>query len=354
MIKVSGISEPLLISFFITGLQKDIRRELQFHRPATLMAAFARARAYEARFADGAPQVRPSFHEVSSFRSGPSMGPTPSQGFSSPSTVDRPTLAKTNQPMTGFHPHSSSTPHSPMPKLPPLRTNPALPIRRLTLVELRDKRERGLCYNCDEKFGPNHHCRSKYLLLLGCEEDNTTVDEQEEDSDSPGEEVSGDISTLHTLSCQHQGCSLCFFGLYGSKQFQVLIDSGSTHKFIKPALVQQLGLPVTIIPRFRVSTGSGAFLVCQYTYPATSLTLQGIDFTVDLFVLAIEGPDIVLGFPWLQLLGRVSHDYSALTMEFLWQGRQVTIKGESTKLPTPVSLHQLQALVQGGENPQLF
>ncbi|MCH98142.1 hypothetical protein A2U01_0019141, partial [Trifolium medium] len=52
MNKVTGISEPLLISFFITGLKRSLRRELQFHRPPTLMEAFAMARAYEARLDD--------------------------------------------------------------------------------------------------------------------------------------------------------------------------------------------------------------------------------------------------------------------------------------------------------------
>ena len=46
MNRVTGISEPLLISFFITGLHPDIRRELQFHRPSSLMEAFAMAMAY--------------------------------------------------------------------------------------------------------------------------------------------------------------------------------------------------------------------------------------------------------------------------------------------------------------------
>ena len=82
--------------------------------------------------------------------------------------------------------------------------------------------------------------------------------------------------------------------------------------------------------------------------------LQGIPFTVDLFVLAIEGPDVVLGFPWLQLLGRVPHDYSALMMEFWWQCHKVTMIGETTNLATPISLHQLQALLSGGDSPQLF
>ncbi|MCI37413.1 hypothetical protein A2U01_0058637, partial [Trifolium medium] len=43
MNKVTGISEPLLISFFITGLKRNLRRELQLHRPFTLTDAFAMA-----------------------------------------------------------------------------------------------------------------------------------------------------------------------------------------------------------------------------------------------------------------------------------------------------------------------
>ena len=55
------------------------------------------------------------------------------------------------------------------------------------------------------------------------------------------EEISGGISTLHGLSCQHQGKSLRVFGTHGVHRFQVLIDSGSTHNFIKPTLVGTLG-----------------------------------------------------------------------------------------------------------------
>ena len=53
MNKVIGIYEPLLISFFTTGLKPAIRRELPFNQPSSLMEAFALARAYEARKEDG-------------------------------------------------------------------------------------------------------------------------------------------------------------------------------------------------------------------------------------------------------------------------------------------------------------
>ena len=64
---------------------------------------------------------------------------------------------------------------------------------------------------------------------------------------------------------------------------------------------------------------------------------------------------MVLCFSWLRLLGRVSHDYSALTMDFIWQGQKVTLKGETEQLPTFVSLHQLlQALLHNKDIQGLF
>ena len=48
MNKGTGISEPLLISFFITYLKPEIHRELLFSRPSTLFETFALACAYEA------------------------------------------------------------------------------------------------------------------------------------------------------------------------------------------------------------------------------------------------------------------------------------------------------------------
>lgn len=179
------------------------------------------------------------------------------------------------------------------------------------------------------------------LLLIGADDDDldTTIE------DPTPEDVVGDISSLHALSSQHKGRSLRVSCAYGHHRLQTLIDNGSTHNFIKPSVVERLGLTMTPCPRFRVATGCGSALLCQYCCSAVPLNLQGITFSVDLFILAIEGPDVVLGFPWLESLGKVTHDYSALTMEFTWEGQPVTLRGDSTIPSQSVSLLQLQALV---------
>ena len=60
-------------------------------------------------------------------------------------------------------------------------------------------------------------------------------------------------SLLFMVSCVNLIPDLCVFGTYGSQTFQVLIDIESTHNFVKPVLVEQLGLLMTPIRHFRVS-----------------------------------------------------------------------------------------------------
>jgi hypothetical protein len=37
-------------------------------------------------------------------------------------------------------------------------------LRRLTVTEMADRREKGLCFNCDEKFSRGHRCQRLFYL----------------------------------------------------------------------------------------------------------------------------------------------------------------------------------------------
>ena len=41
-----------------------------------------------------------------------------------------------------------------------------MPIKRLTPAQTDERRKRGLCYNCDEKWGVGHKCKNAKLFLL--------------------------------------------------------------------------------------------------------------------------------------------------------------------------------------------
>ena len=39
-------------------------------------------------------------------------------------------------------------------------------IKRLTPAQMDERRKRGLCYNCDDKWGVGHKCKNAKLFLL--------------------------------------------------------------------------------------------------------------------------------------------------------------------------------------------
>lgn len=48
---------------------------------------------------------------------------------------------------------------------------PKLPIKCLTLAKIQEKTEKSVCFNCDEKYHVNHCCKSRFLILIGNDEE---------------------------------------------------------------------------------------------------------------------------------------------------------------------------------------
>ena len=102
-------------------------------------------------------------------------------------------------------------------------------------MELKEEKDKGLYYNCDQKYSANHHCRSKFLLLLG------TYNEPSEESpllEQIEKVVTTDISSVNALTGQSNPRSFRVIGEIGRQHLHVLIYSGNTHNFIKPQWVE--------------------------------------------------------------------------------------------------------------------
>jgi hypothetical protein len=46
------------------------------------------------------------------------------------------------------------------------RTFLGIPVQRITPAQMRHCRDKGLCYNCDEKWSPAHKCKSPIVYLM--------------------------------------------------------------------------------------------------------------------------------------------------------------------------------------------
>ncbi|KAJ4809119.1 polyprotein [Rhynchospora pubera] len=308
--RARSFSQEQLQSIFIAGLQPRIRRAVQCHRPRDLHDAFALARLHEAQLADSY---------------------TP---FNRPGQPRNPTITPTRQPQA--LPAPTVVPPQPM----------RLPIKRLSTEEMQLRRQQGLCFNCDDKFAPGHRCKGKSMLLYleGIEADSGDHDNQNLTSIEPEEQTEPEIS-LNALLGRYGAKSMRMLGHIQSQPVQVLVDSGSTNNFISRRAAQFLNLTSTPTQLFRVRVGNGEALQCTAYCQAVSIYIQSYLFTTDLFILDLEGSDVVLGVQWLETLGPILTDWSQLTMDFTHNGKSIHLQGNSSPFAQAISSAALHKLI---------
>ncbi|RVX04915.1 Retrovirus-related Pol polyprotein from transposon 297 [Vitis vinifera] len=266
MNKFTGISESLLISFFITGLKSDIRRELLSQRPSTLMEAFALARAYETRCEEIKQSARP-WHKWSSSNAANTSTVS--------STRQHAVTAVPTGPFQTVAPAPASPPTTVGHKqTPPIAPAPTLPIRRLTPT-------------------------NKFLLLLGTD-DIDEIQMMMAWRPKPAEDlVTGDISSLNALAGQGNPRSLRLVGtdpqfkcpqhvclaatsdrrvgncLFGTKDNTLIFPNtlpvaiSSTLQKFRDMFLPPTGLPshCTIDHKIHLIPNSKPVNVCPYRYP---------------------------------------------------------------------------------------
>ena len=130
---------------------------------------------------------------------------------------------------------------------------------------------------------------------MGADDYDRQLKESDLDDSHLDEDIPSDISSLNALMGHPYVHALRLEGSFDAHQFHVLIDSGSTHNFIKLTIIENLQLPMSGTPYFRVFIGNGDFLLYTQCFPSVPIVLQGYKFTTNLFVLPIEGLDVVLG-----------------------------------------------------------
>ena len=47
-----------------------------------------------------------------------------------------------------------------------LESKARLPIKRISPTQMEERKKKGLCYNCDDKWGVGHKCKNAMLFLL--------------------------------------------------------------------------------------------------------------------------------------------------------------------------------------------
>ncbi|WVZ17466.1 hypothetical protein V8G54_010448 [Vigna mungo] len=111
------------------------------------------------------------------------------------------------------------------------------------------RREKNLCFNCDERYTRGHRCKPQFLLL-------TIFDAEEDDESASTEDIpnsewipqAAGLISLHAFSGQWSPRTFRVTGSIYGYAVQILIDSGATHNFIQNKVAQFLHLPTQPTP----------------------------------------------------------------------------------------------------------
>lgn len=314
--RVDGLPEHFLIGCFVAGLRDDIRLDVKIKHPNTLAEAIGVARLIEER-----NQIQ-------------RKGGTPYRG--QPAPVATRVNSNPNPGILGPPPGPPTTPP----------TAPAR-IRRISTQEARERREKGLCYYCDEKFAPGHRCERPQLFMI---EDIAEPAADDGGDDKPpvteSHEIIPEIS-FHAIAGASHPQTIRVAGRLKNKDLTVLIDGGSTHNFIDQTIVSRYGLPITHNKKFQVMVANKEQIECGGVCRALTIDVQGTPITADFYILPVAACPIVLGVQWLATLGPIETDYSQLTMSFTQDGVTRTFHGlkqQGVEVLTDKDFHGLSGI----------
>ncbi|KAD3336501.1 hypothetical protein E3N88_32020 [Mikania micrantha] len=280
------ICDEYAVSLFLRAVKPEIGYPLRLLRPKNLPEAYLLARIQDE--AINVVQVNPiravrpnnsTYSTLTSFKALPS-----------PATINPPLLPN-----------------------PSLKSKAAVPIRRLTHKEIEEKRAKGECFGCNEKYTPAHQCKNKQLFSIEILEE--TEVEQAEESEIPSQLQDPYIS-LNAIMGVPSFSTMRIKGSIGTKPLQILIDSGSTHNFLNLDLAIKMKCPIKSVAALNITIADGNKMACNHLCEGFKWIMQGNWFVTDVMLVPLTNYDLVLGVQWLQTLDDIVWNFKDLTMKF--------------------------------------
>lgn len=160
-----------------------------------------------------------------------------------------------------------------------------------------------------------------------------------------------DVS-VHALAGYANPQTMCVKGYIKKQPVSILIDFGSTDNFLDSKIARKLACSSTSCDKFEVKVVDGRSLACSAKCSDVEISMQGQHIRTDLFLLSLEGYDLVLGARWLRTLGDITWNFSKLVMRFTLDGKKVVIHGKGSGEVSTVSAHQMERILK--KRPEVF
>ncbi|KAF5447657.1 hypothetical protein F2P56_033191, partial [Juglans regia] len=301
--RLRGLSEGYKLSCFLSGLKDEIRLQVRMFNPKDLLSAYSLAKLQEESVSVYKKQFRSGgYHESGILKNSPNN-------------------------------HQSIQKHNHNPNSNPSSQKAIVSVQKIKPHQMKERRDKGLCYYCDSKWNPGHKCqRPKLFLMEEVEEEDVVIEEEkielvnEEVLDFVDNPNQPEIS-LHAIIGSISPKTMRIRGKIGNQELVVLIDLGSTHNFVDPSVIKKGNIPVNLVEKVRVRVANGEQVSSEGGCSDLRVKLQGNVFLIDAFVLVLAGCDMVLGVQWLRELGTILWNFKDLSMKFQQEGRAVALQG---------------------------
>lgn len=221
-------------------------------------------------------------------------------------------------------------------------------------------RKKCLCYNYNERYDPNHKCQAKFFLHIASDDDDLIIrpppnpGPEDPPSDSQIDAPFLAQLSLYALSSHTASVTLRVTSSVNGHDMVVLIDGGNIHSFIQDRMVHFLNIAAQPTQRLSVMIGNGSEIGCNQVCKNVPILVQGHQFYVDLYVMALGGADMVFGVAWLKLLVPITTDYSHVTMSFTRNNKSIMLQGCIGPGPTEATHGQVKHVLHMDRVAALF
>uniref|UniRef100_A0A2N9G2Y4 Ty3 transposon capsid-like protein domain-containing protein n=1 Tax=Fagus sylvatica TaxID=28930 RepID=A0A2N9G2Y4_FAGSY len=300
--RVRDLSDMHKLSCFMSGMKDEIRLAVKMQGPRNLGEAYALAKIQEEYLATVKRSTRPTYE--------------PSRGSWVQSQAQQGAAQVENK--SGDSKQFSA--------------RPSMQVQRLTPMQMSERRKKGLCYNCDERWSSNHRCKDRKLYLIEEVEDEEAelVEIEEEEVEAELEEAKAEI-TLCALLGSTSPSTMRVIAIVNGQTTVVLLDTGSTHNFMDETLAKTLKLPIDGESNFGVRVTNGQVIRTLGECKEVKFKMQGLHLKLTFNLLELGVYSIVLGTQWLSTLGMINWDFKNLMMGFMHEGKKVWLQGLKKK-----------------------
>ena len=198
---------------------------------------------------------------------------------------------------------------------------------------MAEHRKQGLCYNCDEQYVRGHKCARLFYL-----EASDYIVEELEDSEESGQSTTATAEpppinteapriSLNAITGIRTATTMQLYVQVGTTQLVALLDSGSTHNFVRADITRRIGLHFQPCPGASVLVANGDRVACSGLATDVAIRIADETFTVDCYSIPLDGYDMVLGIKFLRTLGPILWDFDDLCLAFTRAGQRVFWRG---------------------------